>query len=56
MTDRELLDRIRSIIAELEPMIAAADQNMKYHTRRQLITVLAVMTDTEKEMAWHVEG
>ena len=55
MTDRELLDRIRALIIELAPLIDGADRNMKYHTRRRLLDVRAIVMDVEKELTWHVE-
>ena len=56
MTDRELLDRIRAAIAELDLLVAGADINSKYHTKIILRRARHELTKAEDALVWHVEG
>jgi hypothetical protein len=56
MTERELLNKIRSMKADLPEMIATADFESKYDTKHRLMQVYLVLTDTEASLSWHVEG
>ena len=56
MTDRELLDRIRAAIAELDQLVAGADSNSKYHTKIILRRARHELAKAEDALVWHVEG
>lgn len=55
MTDRELLDRIRAVVTELNTLTQAADQNAKYHTRGVLRLAWHSVNEAYLGLVWHVE-
>ena len=55
MSDRELLDRIRSVGRELDELIEGAAFNSKYHTKTILHRARRDMEEAAAGLAWHVQ-
>lgn len=55
MTNRELLDRIRAVVTELDTLTQAADQNSKYHTQRILRRASLEARRAESALVWRGE-
>lgn len=56
MSDRELLDRIRAVVAELDLLIEAAGHNTKYHTEMILKRARLEVVQADSALVWYVEG
>lgn len=56
MDNRELLERIRAIIKDLEPLIDEAERNTMYYSRTRILNAASLLTEAEGSLRWHVEG
>jgi hypothetical protein len=56
MDDRELLDRLRALVVEMDRLIEGAESNSKYYTKARLVKARAELVDAGGSLAWHVES
>lgn len=56
MTDKQLLDQTRIIIAQLETLRTAAYSNSKYDSFIRIGRAMIELKQLEGSLSWHVDG